>query len=165
MGILSLDQVGFASILFGLATEVFMIGGLFASLSFFEDRSDGKGIRGELSRSVPEGIALLFFLICVIGLPPLPGFIAKFALISSAARHHWNGLVLISLLSLVLVSVAVFRWIYPWVCELRHKNEGFSLSWSHRLLLMTLVLPLVLISIFAEPMMVWVGSSVSFLQW
>lgn len=165
MGLLALDQVGFASILFGLATEVFMVGGLFASLSFFEDRQDGKDPRGQLSRSAPEGIALLFFLISVLGLPPLPGFIAKFTLISSAARHHWNGLALISLLSLVLVSVSVFRWVYPWIYELRQRNEGFSLSWSHRFLLLGLTVPLVLISIFAEPMLAWVGSSVAFLQW
>lgn len=165
MGLLALDQVGFASILFGLATEVFMIGGLFASLSFFEDRQDEKDRRGHLSRSVPEGIALLFFLICVIGLPPLPGFIAKFTLISSAARHHWNGLVLISLLALVLVSVAIFRWVYSWIYELRQRSESFSLSWSHRFLLVGLVLPLILISIFAEPMLAWVGSSVAFIQW
>lgn len=165
LGLLALDQVGFASILFGLATEVFMIGGLFASLSFFEDRRDEKDRRGQLSRSAPEGIALLFFLVSVIGLPPLPGFIAKFTLISSAARHQWNGLALIGLFSLVLVSIAVFRWVYPWIYELRQRNESFSISWSHRFLLLGLVVPLVLISIFAEPMLVWVGSSVAFLQW
>ncbi len=165
LGLLALDQVGFASILFGLATEVFMIGGLFASLSFFEDRRE-EGDRGsQLSRSAPEGIALLFFLIAVVGLPPLPGFIAKFTLISSAARHQWNGLALISLLSLVLISIAVFKWVYPWVYELRQRSESFALSWSHRFLLMGLVVPLILISIFAEPMLAWVGSSVAFLQW
>lgn len=166
LGLLSLDQVGFASILFGLATEVFMIGGLFASLSFFEDRREEKEDRGgQLSRSAPEGIALLFFLVSVIGLPPLPGFIAKFTLISAATRHQWNGLALIALFSLLLVSIAVFRWVYPWIGELRQRSASFSISWSHRFLLLGLVVPLVLISIFAEPMLVWVGSSVAFLQW
>lgn|GEM_PF-2116614 len=165
LGLLSLDQVGFASILFGLATEVVVVGGLFSALSFFEDRRDEVANRGQLSRSVPEGIALLLFLVAVIGLPPLPGFIAKFTLISSAARHSWNGLVSIALLSLILMSIAVFRWIYPWISELRHRNENFSVSWSHRFLVLGLLVPLALLSIFAEPMLNWVGSSVAFNLW
>jgi NADH-quinone oxidoreductase subunit N len=165
LGILSLDQVGFASVLFGLATEVVVVGGLFSSLAFFEDRRDAGENRGHLSRSVPEGIALLLFLIAVIGLPPLPGFIAKFTLISSAARHHWNGLVSIAFLSLILMSIAAFRWVYPWISELRHRNEGFSISWSHRFLVLGLLVPLALLSVFAEPMLNWVGSSVAFNLW
>lgn len=165
LGLLALDQVGFASILFGLASEVFMVGGLFASLSYFEDRRDEVETRGSISRAVPEGVALLLFIICVIGLPPFPGFIAKFALAGSAARHHWNGLALVALFSLVLVSISVFRWIYPWISALRYRNESFPLSWSHRFLLVGLVIPLLLISVFAESMLNWVGSSVSFLQW
>lgn len=165
LGILSLDQVGFASILFGLATEVVVVGGLFSALSFFEDRRDEVANRGLLSRSVPEGVALLLFLIAVIGLPPLPGFIAKFTLISSAARHHWNGLVAVALLSLILLSIAVFRWVYPWISELRHRNENFSISWSHRFLVLGLLVPLALLSIFTEPMLNWVGSSVGFNLW
>jgi NADH-quinone oxidoreductase subunit N len=165
LGILSLDQVGFASILFGLATEVVVVGGLFSALSFFEDRRDEVENRGHLSRSVPEGVALLLFLVAVIGLPPLPGFIAKFTLISSAARHSWNGLVSIALLSLILMSIAVFRWVYPWICELRHRNESFSISWSHRFLVLGLLVPLALLSIFAEPMLNWVGASVAFNLW
>jgi NADH-quinone oxidoreductase subunit N len=129
LGVLSLDQVGFASILFGLATEVIVVSGLFSALSFFEDRKDEGMEKGLLSRSVPEGVALLLFLVAVIGLPPLPGFIAKFTLISSAARHQWNGLVALALLSIILTSIAVFRWIYPWISELRHRNESFSISW------------------------------------
>ncbi len=165
LGILALDQVGFASILFGLATEVVVVGGLFSALAFFEDRRDEVERRGHLSRSVPEGVALLLFLVAVIGLPPLPGFIAKFTLISSAARHSWNGLVSIALLSLILMSIAVFRWVYPWICELRHRNESFSISWSHRFLVLGLLVPLALLSIFAEPMLNWVGSSVAFNLW
>lgn len=162
LGLLALDQVGFASILFGLATEVLMVGGLFAALAYFEDRRDEKDRRGHLSRSVPEGVALLLFLVSVMGLPPLPGFFAKFTLISSAARHQWNGLVAIALLSLILASIAGFRWIYPWIYELRHRNESFALSWSHRMLLLGIVFPLILMSIFTEPMLNWVGASVAF---
>lgn len=165
LGLLALDQVGFASILFGLATEVFMVGGLFAALSFFEDRKDEEERRGLLSRSVPEGMALLAFLVCVIGLPPLPGFIAKFILIGAAARHEWNGLALLALLALVISGVAVFRWIYAWIYELRHRNESFPLAVTHRLLLLGLVLPLALLTIFAEPMLQWVGASVAFTHW
>lgn len=165
LGLLSLDQVGFASILFGLATEVIVVSGLFTALSYFEDRRDEMERRGDLSRSVPEGIALLLFLVAVVGLPPLPGFIAKFTLISSAARHQWNGLAAVALFSLVLSGVAVFRWIYPWVCELRHRNETFSISWSHRFLVLGLLVPLALLSVFAEPMLNWVGASVGFNLW
>jgi NADH-quinone oxidoreductase subunit N len=165
LGILSLDQVGFASVLFGLATEVVVVGGLFSALAFFEDRREESENRGQLSRSVPEGVALLLFLVAVIGLPPLPGFIAKFTLISSAARHQWNGLVSIALLSLILASIAVFRWVFPWISELRHRNEGLSISWSHRILVLGLLVPLALLSIFAEPMLNWVGASVTFNLW
>lgn len=165
LGLLSLDQVGFASILFGLATEVIVIGGLFSALSYFEDRRDEVENRGQLSRSVPEGVALLLFLVAIVGLPPLPGFIAKFMLISSAARHQWNGLVFIALLSLILTAVAVFRWTYPWVSELRHRNEGFSISWSHRVFVLGLLVPLALLTFFTEPMLKWVGASVAFNLW
>lgn len=165
LGILSLDQVGFASILFGLATEVFTVGGLFTALSFFEDRRENSPSRGHLSRSVPEGVALLLFLVTVIGLPPLPGFIAKFTLMSSAARHQWLGVVTIALLSLILMSIAVFRWLYPWICELRHRNEGLPLTLSHRFLILGLAVPLALLTIFAEPMLRWVGASVAFNLW
>jgi NADH-quinone oxidoreductase subunit N len=165
LGVLALDQVGFASVLFGLATEVVIVGGLFTALSFFEDRREVSEKRGQLSRSVPEGIALLLFLVAVLGLPPLPGFIAKFTLISSAARHHWNGLAALSLFSLILMSISVFRWVYPWICELRHRNDTLSISWSHRFLVLGLLVPLALLSVFAEPMLSWVGASVAFNLW
>jgi NADH-quinone oxidoreductase subunit N len=165
LGILALDQIGFASILFGLLSEVFMVAGLFTALAFFEDRSDKEAGPGRLSRSVPEGVALLLFLVCVVGLPPLPGFLSKFTLVSAASRHGWNGLALIALCSLALVAVAAFRWIYPWIGTMRYKNEIFPISWSHRFLLVGLVLPLLLISVFAESALRWVGSSVSFLLW
>lgn len=165
LGLLALDQVGFACVLFGLATEVFMVGGLFTALSFFEDRRDEEKRRGLLSRSVPEGLTLLAFLICVIGLPPLPGFISKFILIGAATRHDWNGLASLALLSMVISGVAVFRWLYPWIYELRHRNETLPLSITHRMLLLGLVLPLAFLTIFAEPMLHWVGASVAFPHW
>ncbi len=165
LGLLALDQIGFASILLGLATEIFMIGGLFATLSFFEDRRQKSDDEISLSRSVPEGIALLFFLLCVIGLPPLPGFISKFTLISSAARHQWNGLALVALISFVLVGISAFRWVYPWVYGLRQRQMAFSISWTHRVLLLGLIFPLALFSVFAEPMLNWVSSSVAFPLW
>ena len=42
-----------------------------------------------LGRAVPECICLVLFLLCLIGLPPMPGFIGKFALIGAVVRHQW----------------------------------------------------------------------------
>ena len=109
-GILALNQTGIVAILYNVLIELFSIMGIFCVLSFFKDvfGSDRLShLRGVFKSAVPECLAILLFLACLVGLPPFPGFIGKFALIGVAVQKEWYGLALAGTVSMAL-AVGVF---------------------------------------------------------
>ncbi len=170
MGLLVLDQVGVGALLFNCMVQLFALIGAFTVLSYIQDelRSDRLAdLKGLHHRAVPESIALILFLSCLIGLPPLPGFIGKFALVGAAIRHHWYFLAGFAILSIALATFGLARLAYSLVGDLRDFRLAGPVAalQPRRIFLAALFVPLVLVGIFAEPLLAWAVQSLRFILW
>lgn len=164
IGILVLDELGIAAALFNLLVELFAVIGCFYVLSVLEE---GDSLKGALSRALPETVALVLFLSCIVGLPPFPGFLGKFTLIGSAVSHEWYSLAVVATVSMILSSVAVFRLMFKLI---GHPTEAAVVAAprndpARALILSTLILPLIVLGIFAEDVLSWAGRSLRFILW
>ncbi len=175
MGILVLDEVGVSALLFNLVVELFALTGAFYILSFIYDQVQSdrlEDLKGVLARAVPECTCLIIFLACLVGLPPLPGFIGKFALIGAAIRHNWHFLALIAVGSIAIVTAAVGRLAFSLMGDFRQltqigsaASQPIATTTGHRVLLAGLVVPMILLAVFAELLLSWVGQSIQFNLW
>jgi NADH-quinone oxidoreductase subunit N len=176
MGLLVLDQVGVAALLYNLVIELFALMGTFYVLAFFYDElhSDRlEDLRGMLGRAVPECICLLLFLLCLIGVPPMPGFIGKFALIGAVVRHQWPLLAVAAILSMTLSMAAVARLAYHLVGDFRTFVETgargshivLAPSRQRQMFLFGMMVPMVMVGVFAEFVLGWAGKSLGFILW
>ncbi len=168
LGLLTLDEVGFSSLLFNLAAEVFAVLGAYAALSYFIDRVESdrfENLNGALARSVPEGLCLIFFLLSWVGLPPFPGFIGKVTLISAAVRHGWNVLAIVAVFCALLCTMAVARFIFQLMSDFKKEPEPLVTNGGHRVMLLALMIPLLLMSVFSEWLLQFAGQSVQLIFW
>lgn len=169
LGILVLDQVGVAAILYNLVVELFSLIGIFFVLSFFFDevRSDRlSDLKGVMGRAVPESICLVLFLLALVGVPPTPGFMGKFTLIGAAVRHQWWFLAGVAIFSSAICTVAVARLTYGLAGDLRQTYlQPFRPSFRRHAFLAGLVVPMLLISLMAEHVLNWAGRSLAFILW
>jgi NADH-quinone oxidoreductase subunit N len=89
MGLAVLTAEGARSVVFYLATYVFMNLGAFAVVAFLRNRTgseDLRDFRGLIYRAPGLVVLLAIFLLSLLGMPPLAGFVAKFQVF--AALFH-----------------------------------------------------------------------------
>lgn len=176
MGLIVLDQVGVAALLYNLVVELFALMGTFYVLAFFYDelKSDRlENLRGMLGRAVPECICLLLFLLCLIGVPPMPGFIGKFALIGAVVRHHWPLLAVAAIFSMTVSTAAVARLAFHLVGDFRDyvqtgardSHIAIASSRQRQVFLFGMMVPMVMVGVFAEFVLSWAGKSLGFILW
>jgi NADH-quinone oxidoreductase subunit N len=169
LGLLVLDPRGIQAIFYCVLVEIFCVMGAFYTLSFFSDEAGSDrliDLRGALKSAPPECLALLLFLGCLIGLPPLPGFVGKFALIESAVEHRWYFL---SVLSIVSMALSVGVWAI-FASHLTHHFVGHPApiappNRQRGALLFMLVLPLFLIMVFSDVVFYWAEQSLKLILW
>lgn len=85
MGLACLSKSGAASVLFYLVTYLFTNVGAFAVVAFLRNQTgseDLSSFRGLVRKSPVMVITLAFFLLSLLGIPPLIGFFAKFQVFS-----------------------------------------------------------------------------------
>ncbi|NOY89116.1 MAG: NADH-quinone oxidoreductase subunit N [FCB group bacterium] len=121
IGMVSMNEFGLTSVGFYMFTYMFANMGAFAVVAFFEDKSGSCQIssyRG-LSKTSPFlATSLTMFLLSLAGIPPLAGFVAKYAVFAAAINmatsgvaYHWIfWLVGIGLLTSVF---ALFYYVNP----------------------------------------------------
>jgi NADH-quinone oxidoreductase subunit N len=152
-GLLVQDQVGLAAILYAVLVQLFALMGTFYILSYLHERLGSDQLasfRGVMARHVPECVALVIFLVSLVGIPPLPGFIAKFALLGAVVRHGWHFLAVVCVLASALSTAAIARLLYSLLGESSSRGERviapheFSLQ-GHRALLAAFIFPIVMI--------------------
>ena len=168
MGLLVLDEVGIAALLFNLVIELFALSGTFFILSYFIGITGSdqlKDFRGMLNRAVPEAICLILFLLCLVGLPPTPGFLGKFTLIGSAIRHRWLALGFISIVSMAVSAVAVSRLVYHLIGEPKALEKTELPNLNRKIFLTVLVMPILLVGVLGESVLNWAGKSLGFIFW
>lgn len=169
LGLLVLDEIGIAALLYNLVVELFALMGIFYTLSFMIGvlKSDRlKDLKGMLKRAVLESTCLILFLLCLVGSPPLPGFIGKFALIGAAIRHQRFVLALISIFAMVLSTASVARLAYHLIGDFQlSKEKPLAGDFSRTMLLACLMAPTILVGLFANFVFQWAGQSLGFVLW
>ncbi len=169
IGLLVLDEVGIAAILYNLVIELFALMGSFFILSVFMDelKSDQLAdLKGMLKRSVPECICLVLFLLSLVGSPPMPGFIGKFTLIGVAIRHQRMALAAVGVFSMVISTVAVARLAFQLMGDFQKSTQPpLSSNILRKVFLAALVIPMALVGIFADWVFHWAGQSLGFIFW
>lgn len=170
LGVLVLDQLGVAALLYSLVIELFALMGAYYVLSRLwdvagTDRIDRlKTVSG---RKVPETLGLIVFLFTLAGVPPTPGFIGKFLLVSSAIHHKQVALGVIAVLAMVVSMAAVVKLTHGLTGQLRESLRQTSSVLDRRsaLFLAVLVVPVLLITVFTQAVLMWAGKSLGFILW
>ncbi len=91
------EVVGVQAVLFYLIAYLFMNLGAFAVVAFIRNETGTEELdrmRGLVRRSPWMVVTLSFFLLSLLGMPPLIGFMAKFQIFSalwSAGMYYWNA--------------------------------------------------------------------------
>ncbi len=86
MGLCTLTKAGVAAVLFYLVAYLFMNLGAFAVVAYLRNQTGSEDLdsfRGLVRRSPVMVVTLSFFLLSLLGIPPLVGFAAKFQIFSA----------------------------------------------------------------------------------
>jgi len=169
MGLLVMNEIGVSALLYNLLVQLFAIAGAFYVISHFvnEVRSDRlTELRGMLGRTVFQSVCLILFLVSLIGFPPMPGFIGKFALIGAALQQQRIGLVSVAVLAFALSAIALARLAFALIGDFK-KLSGPPIATPLRtkIFLGFLMMPLLLTGIFAEQALGWATKSIGSILW
>lgn len=173
VGPLVMDQVGMSAVLFEFVAELFAMVGAAYLLGFFieemgSDRLDA--LEGGILKHPLEAIFWVIFLMSWVGLPPLPGFMGKFALLGSVYRHGWDALALVLVVSWVLATAGTARLCFKLI---QHGSlqgssevyEGGVVPVRRKVLLALLGVPLFLLVVFSERVLQLTGASLGSILW
>ncbi len=121
MGLATVNAEGVQAVLFYLATYVFMNLGAFAVVAFLRNQTGSEDLaafRGLIYRSPGAVVLLGIFLLSLLGIPPLVGFMAKFQIFAAVfhagreAPVPWLGGVYYALLVIGGINTAVSAVYY-----------------------------------------------------
>jgi len=173
MGLIVQDEVAIAALLYQWMIDLFAIIGVFAVLGFYYDQLQSDqldSLHGMLKRAIPESVCFVFFLCCLVGIPPAPSFISKFGLIESAFSYHRSVLALVSILSIAFSFAAAGRLAF----SLMGRDESWLMGWDDptitrgkffRVFLGALTVPILAIGIFSQTVLEWAGRSIAAILW
>ncbi len=171
-GLSVLDRSGLSAFFYSCLVFAFSLVGTVALTSFFKDRIKGHRLAdwvGGIARYRLESIFFFFFLASLFGLPPAPGFMSKFVLIDSAVRDERFILVGVLVFSFVLWMVSFGKWTFP-IAQLKIQSHGITRSARagdsfQRAFFLSLLIPMFLLVVFAEPVLVWMKSGLLRVFW
>lgn len=169
MTFLVLNRGGVSALLFNLIVSMLSLVGVFLALThiFNTLRSDKMvDFSGFMTHSMPECISLLMFLGCFVGLPPFPGFIGKFIMIGAAVREQWYVLAAIAVISGVFAIAAFAKLAFSLSGTPRGWNESqmFPVR-KRRIFIIVLLIPVFLLSAFADRVLYWTSESLQRFLW
>jgi NADH-quinone oxidoreductase subunit N len=167
-GLLVLDEVGIAALLYNLVIELFALMGTFYVLSFFYDQLQTdrlEDLKGMLKKAVVECICLVLFLLCLVGSPPTPGFIGKFTLIGAAIRHGRIPLAMVGVVAMVISTIAVARLAYHLIGDFQEPIQPVSIPFARKAFLTAMIVPMAMVGVFADFVFNWAGQSLGFIFW
>ncbi|MFN7685745.1 MAG: NADH-quinone oxidoreductase subunit N [Oligoflexia bacterium] len=168
LGLLVLEQLGLAAILFSLLVELISLVGVFYVLSLGVVRrgsSELEKLRGVLRGRPWETVALLCFAVSWLGLPPFAGSVGRFALLGAAVRREWYVLALVGLLAMTLTIVAAGRLLLVLILSEGESCDKVETSQVSKIFLLALLIPLFGAAFFAEPLLRWASLSLRFIFW
>jgi NADH-quinone oxidoreductase subunit N len=112
VGVVAGGSLGYGSVLFYLLVYTFTTAGAFGVLLHLErngeDATDVDDLAGLAGRHPVTALALSLFLLSLIGIPPLGGFVGKFYLFGAAVR---SGHVWLAVLGVLNSAVAAYYYL------------------------------------------------------
>lgn len=176
-GLLVLDEDGGSALLFNLLVHLFASVGVFACYSRITHglpTDEIAKLRGRLKTMLPESLLFLLFLGSLIGLPPLPGFIGRFGLIGAVSSQGWIFLSSIAILVGILCAASFARIAFCLALPRQESQHAYDLASQgpldeqkdsvfqelvynpgQRVFLISLAIPVVLLTLFAEEFIRW----------
>jgi|GEM_PF-564930 len=165
LGVLVLDLNALAATFFSLIIGLFALLGSFFVIQLLCDdagHDDLRRLKDEFQARVFESLMLIFFLCALIGIPPMPGFFAKFSLIGAAIDRGRYFLAACGIIAITVNSLAITRLFFnlmghfaadgstpaSGVVAIKSRRNGFGV----RLFLFALLMPLVLAGLFSDPL-------------
>ncbi len=173
IGLLVANHLGVASMIFSLFTYTVMVLGAFFTIQCISGFYSGMQTSDDLSvldglawREPFAAVTLSCFLLGLIGIPPLSGFLGRFYLLSAALQdgHLW------------IAGIFVFNWVIGSAYMLRivarfFKNEAappaavsakaVMFTYFEKTVLVFLMIPTIGLGIFSDPFMRYLSKSLS----
>ena len=164
MGVVVLNGDGLRAILLYLVVYLFMNLGAFlvVTIIYNSDRTfDIEGYNGMFKRAPFLSVAMSIFMLSLIGIPPFAGFLGKLYIFGAVIQ---KGLVWFAVVGAVNAAVAAYyymRVIKAMIIEEGNGNASpVPISLLNQGLLVALLLPNILLTIFWDPIHRWALSSV-----
>ena len=173
-GLLGLDQAGAAAILFNLSVGALAVIGAVCATGFLvEAQGTDRYVDGQMRThgTLPERIFLLLFVAALIGAPPFPSFLGKFMLVGMTIREGWHWVGFSTILAGVISLVALCRLSFGLVgaadqapAAAREGTDTHA-ALMRRILLISVLLPVVFLTAYAQTVLNWADRSVRVIFW
>lgn len=154
VGLVAISERGVSSVAFYTLAYLFANIGAFVVAIAFELQTGSSEIKdySGLSRTSP-GLSLLMtiFLLSLVGIPPLAGFVGKYFLFASAIEKNLIWLVVIAVLTSVIslyYYVGVIREMY---FNKKEGGEKIFLPFGIKLALLICIIGVILVGLFPNP--------------
>ena len=168
LGVLVVNEAGVRAVLFYAIAYLFMTAVAFYAVSFVQDKYQNdhfERFSGMIHRYPLMAIAVVLIMFSLAGIPPFAGFVAKFHLLSLIVKKQFYVLAVIAGINSVvaiyyylkIVKIMIFRPV-----ESNETLTGFGMV--NQSLIMAFTIPVVLLGIFWEKMMSFVGGAKIFIQ-
>ena len=163
MGLVVLTGEGIASIMIYLSIYMFMNLGAFYVVMLFSNKLESESIedyKGLGFKAPLESVALTIFLVSLTGLPPTGGFVAKLYIFGAAISGGWIWLVSIAGLTTIIslfYYIRVVRNMFFYKTDGEETDLNFSLP--SKAILLALLVPVLFLGIYFEPLIEFAKSS------
>jgi len=163
MGVMVMNTAGIAGILFYFVTYLLMNFGAFYVVQIIANKIDSEDMNdynGLVYKNPFVAVAMILFLVSLMGMPPFAGFLAKYYLFTSVIEAGYVGIAIIAVLNSV-VSVFYYAKVIRNMC-LRgdmETNERVAVSKGSIIFLYIMVIPVVFLIINFKPLLEWVKYS------
>ncbi|MCL5430267.1 MAG: NADH-quinone oxidoreductase subunit N [Candidatus Marsarchaeota archaeon] len=160
IGIAAATAYGVESSIFQIAAHLFMIIGTFAIILWLETKNikTVQDYLGLSSRNRFAAFALTIFMLSMIGVPPLMGFVGKFLLFTSAINQ---GLLYLTLIAIINSFISIYYYarvmmsIYS-----KRPHEKVSMDWSIATVSLISLIVVILFGLYPQPF-ISIASTVS----
>jgi NADH-quinone oxidoreductase subunit N len=157
VGIVAGGTTGAGAVLFYLLAYTFTTAGTFGVITLCERRANEEAVDvadyAGLGRRHPLlALTLSLFLLSLVGIPPLAGFVGKFYLFGAAVRGGYIWLAVIAVLNSAVAAYYYLRVVvYMYMREPEGPAAGFTPSFAGGLALTIALVGIVLLGVMPAP--------------
>jgi len=169
VGLTVMDSGSISGVLIGYLNDAVSLCGAYLSVCYCVDRCGGDELSrfgGIARRAVPEFVGLVVFLASFVGMPPFPGFISKWVIISALFREQSYLLGTVTAVTIILMGVALIRLVYSMIRTESEPREIVDNAKNARLMVMfVMAAPMLFLVFFVQSILTWSEQAIRFVLW